>query len=124
MSFRQLCRMIILNVADDKSDDILDIVICSTPPGKSRMESIQFASKFFSLMEDIGKFNKKHYQVNHLFYLFEAPSSIKDDLPQRNFSRCSCSQKFYVCNWPVMSQIIRPVSGLQHDDVLRPGKTT
>ena len=99
-----------------------DIIICSTTHGESRGESVQFASNFFELVDDIEKFNKRHYQVDHLFFLLEVPSSIKDDLPSRDFSRCVCEHNIMLCNWPISFQSISSVSGLQLDYVFNPGK--
>jgi hypothetical protein len=83
---------------------------------------VQFTSNFFMLVDDIKRLNMQHFQVDHLFYLLEVPSNIKDELPSRDFTRCVCESSVFLCNWPISSQSLVPVSGLQFDDVFHPGK--
>jgi len=91
----------------------IDIVICMSPQGKSREESVSFASVFFDYVGEIVSLNKElHNFDDDLFYLFECDSSIEDHLPQHELSYCICeNEKMYLCNWPLLSQkssLLRP----------------
>ena len=59
------------------ADDIilLDLVICTTPRGKSTAENAQFASKVIDIIEKLKRLNEEIH-VN-LHYLLEFPLCIK-----------------------------------------------
>jgi len=104
----------------------IDMIICTTPRGKSIKESAQIASDFLELVTDIKRLNVKLHHFDHLFYLLESSSCIKDHLPLEGLSYCVCEPKnLYVCNWPISSQresLLRADSnedGLPQDYLLR-----
>lgn len=105
----------------------LDLVICTTPRGKSTAENAQFASKVIDLIEKLKRLNEEKHV--HLHYLLEFPLCIKDQIPLHDLSLCVCSpQNVHVCNWPIPPKIPR-LAGLrakhnlsgQPQDCLNPG---
>ena len=111
------------------ADDIilLDLVICTTPRGKSTAENAQFASKVIDLIEKLKRLNEEKHV--HLHYLLEFPLCIKDLIPLHGLSQCvSGSKNVHVCNWPIPSKIeilagLRAKHNLsgQPQDCLHPG---
>jgi hypothetical protein len=109
---------------------LLDLVICTTPRGKSTKENARFASKVFDLIEKFRRLNEEKHKHVYLHYLLEFPSCIKDHvLPLHDLSHCVCEpQNVLVCNWPIPPKIAR-LAGLgakhnlsgQPQDCLHPG---
>ncbi|KAL7528799.1 hypothetical protein ACHAXR_004999, partial [Thalassiosira sp. AJA248-18] len=84
----------------------IDIIICTSPQKKTKEDSAQLANDFLSLVNDIERLNAELHHSNHLFYLLESLSCIKDQLPLQGRSYCICEERkeLYVCNWPISSQ--------------------
>ena len=108
---------------------LLDLVICTTPRGKSTEENVQFTSKVFELINNVKRLNRELYKLDHLFYLLEFPSCIKDRIPLHDSFHCVWEPtNVHVCNWPIPPKIERLVglgasenlSG-QQEDYLRQG---
>ena len=103
-----------------------DIVICSSPQGKSREESAQYAHDFLELIKEVKRSNAEVHQFHdHLFYLLESTPSIKDQLPLQGLSYCIQPKSLYVCNWPISCLQLpdekKDALGLPQDDALHSG---
>jgi hypothetical protein len=55
---------------------LLDLVICTTPRGKSTEENVQFTSKVFELINNVKRLNRELYKLDHLFYLRQGTSLL------------------------------------------------
>ncbi len=110
----------------------LDLVICTTPRGKSAEENKQFASDVFDLIKKLTRLNKVKHRSDHLYYLLEFPSCIKDHLPAVDDSSYCVLEPtmIHVCNWEIPPKIVRlagsdakhSLSG-QSQDSLHSGKS-
>ncbi|KAL3777988.1 hypothetical protein ACHAW5_003268 [Stephanodiscus triporus] len=88
----------------------IDLVICTTPRGKSTEENVQFTAMVFELIKNLKRLNRELYKLDHLFYLLEFPSSIKDRIPLHDSFHCVWEPKnVHVCNWPIPPKIERLV---------------
>lgn len=102
---------------------LLDLVICTTPRGKSTEDNKQFADDVFGLIKKLKRLNKEKHRLDHLFYLLEFPSCIKNHVTSlHDSSHCVLEPKtVHVCNWPIPSEIMRWVgSGAKHNSSGQP----
>ena len=96
-----------------------DMIICTSPQGKSIEESASYAIDFFELIKDVQRLNAELHHFDHLFYLLESPPCIKDHLPLHYLSYCVCEPtKLYACNWPILSQKASLLSPKTDEDTL------
>lgn len=89
--------------------DFLDLVICTTPRGQTAEENKKFASDVFDLIKKLTRLNKEKHRSDHLYYLLEFPSCIKDQLPAvDDSSHCIIEPtKIHFCNWNIPPKIAR-----------------
>ncbi|KAL3783164.1 hypothetical protein HJC23_001514 [Cyclotella cryptica] len=83
----------------------IDLIICSSS-GKTKQEHETFADRFFTLCDDVKRYNEGIHQHDSLFYMIE--TLPKDHADRNKYSYCTCDSRVdndckrtLICNWPL-----------------------